>query len=429
MRFAFYTLGCKVNQFETQAMESICLGRGHLIVPFEGEADVYIINTCTVTSEGDRKSRQAAGRARAMNTSAIVAMCGCYCEVSPDEAKRRTGADIVWGNRDHIGFIDTIEGMDHEYSPGRDFEFLPSGGLEGHTRALLKVQDGCDNYCSYCAIPRARGHVRSLSMDRAVSEVKRLAGEGFLEIVVTGIEIASYGRGPGESGSLADLVEAICLAAPGVRIRLGSLHPDIITEDFCRRMAALPNLCRHFHPSLQSGCDRVLGLMNRRYTAGFFSERLGLLRSYMPGCGLTTDLICGFPGETEDDFEQTLRFLENSRFLNVHVFPYSKRPGTRAAAMEGRVPKASARARCGQARELVGAIRRELLSAARGGTFEVLFEGRDLDELSGYSREYIPFFRPFAEEFEHRTAVVKAGGVKDGRVIAIAPGMEEKSGL
>ena len=275
MRFAIYTLGCKVNQYETQALERELLRRGHVLVPFEDRADAYIVNTCTVTAVSDKKSRGAIRRAKKENPAAVVGVCGCYAQTDP-AAVERLGVDLVSGTGDRLAFLDALEALACARQAGpqvlvddvmghRSFERLPAGGLAGRTRAMLKVEDGCVNFCSYCIIPSARGPVRSLPLADAAEEARRLAAEGYREIVLTGIEISSWGRDLAGRPGPIELIEAVCAAAPGLRVRLGSLEPRTITADFCRRAAALPNLCPHFHLSLQSGCDATLRRMNRKY--------------------------------------------------------------------------------------------------------------------------------------------------------------------
>ena len=374
MKIAFYTLGCKANQFETQALERLFAERGHEIVPFDGFADVYVVNTCTVTALSDKKSRNAARRCKKHNPAARLVLCGCYAQVKPQEARALCGADAVIGTPDKSRVVSIVEELApdgvrdlwHEAPPL--FDVLPAGGLSGRTRALLKVQDGCRNFCTYCLIPFARGPERSMPFDTAVSEARRLAEEGYREIVLTGIEISAYGRDlPGRPG-LISLIEALCQAAPGCRIRLGSLEPRTVTEDFARRCALLPNLCPHFHLSLQSGCDRTLRAMNRHYTAGEYKAACGLLRQYLPGCGLTTDLIVGFPGETREDFEESLRFVTECGLGKVHVFPYSRRQGTRAASMPGQLSQAEKAARSQQAIRVCRALEQKDLEARVGQT-------------------------------------------------------------
>ena len=369
MKIAFYTLGCKANQFETQALERLFTEHGHEIVPFDDFADVYVVNTCTVTAMSDRKSRTAARRCKKINPEAKLILCGCYAQVKAEEAKEACGADAVIGTPDKSRIVSIVEELApdgvrdlwHEAPPL--FDLLPAGGLSGRTRALLKIQDGCKNFCTYCLIPFARGPERSMPFDLAVEEAQKLAVEGYREIVLTGIEISAYGRDlPGRPG-LITLIEALCKAAPGCRIRLGSLEPRTVTEDFARRCAALPNLCPHFHLSLQSGCDKTLHNMNRHYTAAEYKTACDLLRQYMPLCGLTTDLIVGFPGETEEDFAESLRFVERCGLGKVHVFPYSRREGTPAAARPDQTPGPVKTDRAARLAEVCDGIRDEILAA------------------------------------------------------------------
>ena len=397
MRVAFYTLGCKVNQYETQAMEGELRRRGHTVVPFDGPADAYVINSCAVTAVSDKKSRQAVRRARKLAPGAVVAVCGCSAQTDPGRL-RAIGVDLLGGSAGRMDFVDRLEevcrtrrrqeALDDPMAR-RQMERLPAGGLEGRTRAMLKVEDGCVNFCTYCVIPYARGPVRSLPLEEAVCEAKRLAGMGYREIVVTGIEISSYGRDlPGRPG-LAALIEGVCAAAPGCRVRLGSLEPRTVTEDFCARLAALPNLCSHFHLSLQSGCDTVLARMGRKYDSELYYESVKLLREYFPDPGLTTDLIVGFPGETEEEFAQSLAFAERCAFAAMHVFPYSVRPGTPAAAME-QVPGPVKEERARRAGELARRLRAARLAARAGQEAQVLFEERREDGLwYGHTPDYL----------------------------------------
>ncbi len=394
MKIAFYTLGCKANQFETQALERLFTEHGHEIVPFDDFADVYVVNTCTVTAMSDRKSRTAARRCKKINPEAKLILCGCYAQVKAEEAKEACGADAVIGTPDKSRIVSIVEELApdgvhdlwHEAPPL--FDLLPAGGLSGRTRALLKIQDGCKNFCTYCLIPFARGPERSMPFDLAVEEAQKLAVEGYREIVLTGIEISAYGRDLPGRPDLITLIEALCKAAPGCRIRLGSLEPRTVTEDFARRCAALPNLCPHFHLSLQSGCDKTLHNMNRHYTAAEYKTACNLLRQYMPLCGLTTDLIVGFPGETEEDFAESLRFVERCGLGKVHVFPYSRRQGTRAATMSGQLSQAVKAARSQQAIAVCTALERRDLEARVGRTYEVLFEQEEDGFFTGHIPEY-----------------------------------------
>lgn len=422
MKIAFYTLGCKANQFETQALERLFAERGHEIVPFDGFADVYVVNTCTVTALSDKKSRNAARRCKKHNPAARLVLCGCYAQVKPQEARALCGADAVIGTPDKSRVVSIVEELApdgvrdlwHEAPPL--FDVLPAGGLSGRTRALLKVQDGCRNFCTYCLIPFARGPERSMPFDTAVSEARRLAEEGYREIVLTGIEISAYGRDlPGRPG-LISLIEALCQAAPGCRIRLGSLEPRTVTEDFARRCAALPNLCPHFHLSLQSGCDRTLRAMNRHYTAGEYKAACGLLRRYLPGCGLTTDLIVGFPGETREDFEESLRFVTECGLGKVHVFPYSRRQGTRAASMPGQLSQAEKAARSQQAIRVCRALEQKDLEARVGQTYDVLFEQQEDGWFTGHIPEYC-LVKARGEDLHNRVLPVKITGFEEETLI------------
>ena len=381
MRIALYTLGCKVNQYETQAMEQELTAQGHELVAFEEPADAYIINTCSVTAVSDKKSRQMIRRAKKMNPHAIVAACGCYAQTHTDEVAA-LGIDLVGGTGQRMEFLRQLLAAAEEKRQRvlvddalrrREFEVLPAGGQMSRTRAMLKVEDGCRNFCSYCIIPFARGPVRSLPVAEAVRQTEQLAAEGYREVVITGIEISSWGQDMAGEQSLIDLLEAVSEAAGDMRLRLGSLEPRTITEDFCRRAARLKNLCPHFHLSLQSGCDETLRRMNRRYDAARYLESVALLRAYFSGVAVTTDLITGFPGETEEEFEKTLAFLRRCAFAQIHVFPYSIRPGTRAAAME-QVPKSVKEARAARAGQVAAELHEKYLRSCVGQIFPVLFE-------------------------------------------------------
>ena len=372
MRYIINTLGCKVNQYETQAMETLLRERGHEPAGEGESAELVIVNSCAVTAESGRKSRQALRRLMEHYPGAASAVCGCWAQVEPDAAEA-LGADVVWG---------------------RIIEDLPAGAFSGHARAYLKLEDGCQNFCTYCIIPYARGRVRSLPPERAAQEAAELAAKGYRELVLTGIEIASYGEDlPGGPG-LADAVEAIAAAAPQLRLRLGSLEPTVVTEDFCRRLAATGRVCAHFHLSLQSGCDATLARMRRKYdTAEFFAvtERL---RRYFPGCGLTADLITGFPGETEADHEAALAFIEKCAFSAMHVFPYSRRPGTPADKMPGQLTAAVKSRRAAEAHALAERMRGEYLASCVGKTLEVLFETEENGLSTGHASNYAEVSAP-----------------------------------
>ena len=397
MKVAIYTLGCKVNQYETQAMEQSLRARGHEVVDFADAADAYVVNTCSVTAVSDQKSRQVLHRARREHPGAVVAVCGCYSQISAEDVAS-LGADVIFGAAQRAQLVAAVEqavasgrgctSIDKPFQR-RDFEQLPAGAVPGRTRAMLKIQDGCVNFCSYCIIPYTRGRLRSLPMEAAVAETKKLHDQGFKEIVLTGIEVASYGLDlPGKPG-LADVICAVAEAAPGMRIRLGSLEPTVITEDFCRRLAETGRLCRHFHLSLQSGCDRTLKAMNRKYdTAGFY-RAVELLRQYFPGCALTCDLITGFPGETEADQQQTLAFIRKCAFADMHIFPYSRRPGTPADAMPGQCENAVKSRRAHEAQQVAEEMHQAFLEANLGQTLPVLFETEADGLWTGHSDSYV----------------------------------------
>ena len=397
MRIALYTLGCKVNQYETQAMEQELTTQGHELVAFEEPADAYIINTCSVTAVSDKKSRQMIRRAKKMNPHAIVAACGCYAQTHTDEVAA-LGIDLVGGTGQRMEFLRQLLAAAEEKRQRvlvddalhrHEFEVLPAGGQMSRTRAMLKVEDGCRNFCSYCITPFARGPVRSLPVAEAVRQTEQLAAEGYREVVLTGIEISSWGQDLSGEQSLVDLLEAVSEAAGDMRLRLGSLEPRTITEDFCRRASRLKNLCPHFHLSLQSGCDETLRRMNRRYDTARYLESVALLRAYFSGVAVTTDLITGFPGETEEEFEKTLAFLRRCAFAQIHVFPYSIRPGTRAAAME-QVPKSVKEARAARAGQVAAELHEKYLRSCVGQIFPVLFEQAGEDGcFVGHAPNYI----------------------------------------
>ena len=420
MNIAIYTLGCKVNQYETAAMERELTARGHTLVPFEGPADACIINTCTVTAVSDKKSRQMIRRARKQSPGAVVAVCGCYPQTHPEDVKG-LDVDLIAGTGDRMKFLDLLEQAAHEKEPvvnldealcRRTFEVLPAGGLSARTRAMLKVEDGCVNFCSYCIIPYARGPVRSLPLDAAVREVRRLREEGYRELVLTGIEISSWGRDlPGKPG-LAGLIEAVCREAGDMRVRLGSLEPRTITEDFCRRTAALPNLCPHFHLSLQSGCDATLARMNRKYDTRRYKESADLLNGAFRRPAITTDLIAGFPGETEEEFAATLDFIRSCGFAEMHIFPYSIRPGTPAAEME-QVPGAVKDARAARAAAVAEEMHQAYLDDCVGQIYDVLYEQPTDGLYQGHAPNYMLTAVP-AGGLHNRILPTRITGVENG---------------
>lgn len=424
MKYIIYTLGCKVNQYETQAIEALLVSRGHKPCA-EGEiADAVIVNTCAVTAEAGRKSRQAIHRLREENPGAVAAVLGCYSQLSPD-AVQKLGADIVYGTADRLKLIDAVEkavatgegekALDKPFER-RVFEELPAGAVSGHTRALLKIQDGCVNFCSYCIIPYTRGRVRSLPMEAAVRQAAELDRQGYRELVITGIEIASYGVDLPERPDLADVVCAIADAAPHMRLRLGSIEPSVITEDFCKKIAACGSVCRHFHLSLQSGCDATLKAMNRKYDTARFYEAMQLLRRYFPDCGMTCDVIVGFPGETEEHQLETLDFLKKAQFSDAHIFPYSRRPGTPADKMDGQIDRATKAKRSKQARAVVAETRRRFLESMIGKTLPVLFETKEGECWQGHSDNYLEV-RSEGEDLRGTVHNVRIDAVPEGILV------------
>ena len=400
MKFAFYTLGCKTNQYETQAMERLLVDLGHSIGHFDEPCDGYIINTCSVTAVADKKNRAMIRRCRRDNPQAVIGVCGCYSQHAP-EAVRELGVDVIGGSGQRLEFVNLLlqavetkqkqESVDSALRR-REFEILPAGGLEERTRAMLKVQDGCVNFCTYCIIPYTRGPIRSAPVEVAVEQAKELAARGYREIVVTGIEIASWGADLPGKPEVTGLIEAVCGAVPGLRVRLGSLEPRIVTEDFCVRLAKLPNLCPQFHLSMQSGCDTVLQRMKRKYDTARYLESVRLLKAFFPGCAVTTDMIVAFPGETEEEFEASLAFIRKCGFADMHIFPYSRRPGTPADKMPGQhgnaTKEARSRAAIAVAEEMSRAYRENLI----GKTLEVLFEEQEGAYFTGHAPNYVKVY-------------------------------------
>lgn len=398
---ALHNLGCKVNAYETEAMQQLLEENGYEIVPFAHGADVYVINTCTVTNIADRKSRQMLHKAKKMNPGAVVVAAGCYVQAAKEEIEKDEAIDIVIGNNRKKDLVRILEehwekGKQEEESVidvnhTAEYEELSIKRTAEHTRAYIKVQDGCNQFCSYCIIPYARGRVRSRQLPDVVSEVRGLAASGYQEVVLTGIHLSSYGIDHG-----TDLLELICAVneIEGIkRIRLGSLEPRIITEEFVSVISGMEKICPHFHLSLQSGCDATLKRMNRRYSTKEYYEKCQLLRKYFENPALTTDVIVGFPGETEEEFGETKKFLEKIMFYETHIFKYSRRKGTKAAVMENQVPDEIKSRRSAQLIELGNKNQRAYEEAYIGKEAEVLFEERFIKDgeeyFSGHTKEYI----------------------------------------
>ncbi len=422
MIFAFYTLGCKTNQYETQAMERLLTDLGHSVVPFEQEADCYVVNTCSVTAVADKKNRAVIRRTKKAHPRALLAVCGCYPQHGAEKL-REMEIDVIGGSGSREEFISLLlktladrthrENVDNALRR-REFEVLPAGGLEERTRAMVKVQDGCVNFCSYCIIPYTRGPIRSAPLELAVQQTKDLARRGYREIVVTGIEIASWGADLPGKPPVTDLIEALCAAVPDVRIRLGSLEPRIVTEEFCTRLKKYPNLCPQFHLSMQSGCDTVLARMKRKYDTARYYESVRLLNEYFPDCAVTTDMIVAFPGETEEEFAQSLAFIRKCGFADMHIFPYSRRPGTPADKMPGQhsndTKEARSRAAIAVAEEMSRAYREKLI----GTSHAVLFEETDGEFYTGHAPNYVKVYA-VGENLHNQIRTVEITGIyKDG---------------
>lgn len=400
---ALHNLGCKVNAYETEAMQEILENAGYEIVPFAEIADIYIINTCTVTNIADRKSRQMLHRARKQNPDAIIVAAGCYAQAQENEKHPiEPCVDIVIGNnrkKDLLQILKqyelqrqkTKEVIDINHT--KEYETLHLTKTGEHTRAYIKVQDGCNQFCSYCIIPLARGRVRSRTTEDVVKEVTALAENGYKEVVLTGIHLSSYGLDLEQGNSLLSLILAVHKIEGIQRIRLGSLEPRIITEEFARTIAALPKICPHFHLSLQSGCDATLKRMNRRYTSEEYYEKCVLLRKYFDHPALTTDVIVGFPGETEEEFAASKAFVNKVDFYETHIFKYSRREGTKAAVMDGQVPEPVKTRRSNEMLEMGIEKQRKYEESFLGKEVEVLIEepvmldGRQVQ--SGHTREYL----------------------------------------
>ena len=422
MKFAFYTLGCKTNQYETQAMERLLTDLGHEIGHFDEACDGYIVNTCSVTAVADKKNRAVIRRCRRDHPQAIIAVCGCYTQHDA-EAVKALGVDVIGGSAKRQEFISMVlsaledrtylEDLDNALRR-REFEVLPAGGLEERTRAMVKVQDGCVNFCSYCIIPYTRGPIRSAPLELAVAQTRELAQRGYREIVVTGIEIASWGADLPGKPPVTDLIEALCAAVPDVRVRLGSLEPRIVTEEFCQRLKKYPNLCPQFHLSMQSGCDTVLQRMKRKYDTARYYESVALLNRHFPGCAVTTDMIVAFPGETEEEYRQSLEFIQKCGFADMHIFPYSRRPGTPADKMPGQhnndTKEARSRGAIAVAEEMSRAYREKLI----GTTHAVLFEEAEGEFFTGHAPNYVKVYATGQELHNEIRSVEITEVYKDG---------------
>ena len=403
-KVALHNLGCKVNAYEVEAMQQLLENAGYETVPFEEGADVYVINTCTVTNIADRKSRQMLHKAKKMNPDAIVVATGCYAQADTEKLKEDIAVDLILGNNQKTQIVEALEEYEKEHAKQvqvieinhtKEYEELSIASTAEHVRAYIKVQDGCNQFCTYCIIPFARGRVRSRKIEEVLREVETLAAKGYKEVVLTGIHLSSYGVDfpKEERESLLSLIQAVSRVEGISRIRLGSLEPRIITEEFLEGIVKTGKVCPHFHLSLQSGCNKTLKNMNRRYSAQEYAEKCELIRRFYPAPALTTDVIVGFPQETDEDFEESYEFVKNIHFYETHIFKYSRRHGTKAASMDGQLTEAAKAQRSDRMLELHEIRAREYEEAMIGKEMELLLEEEiEIDGRPwyvGHSREYV----------------------------------------
>lgn len=427
---ALHNLGCKVNAYETEAMQHLLEEAGYEIVPFTQKADVYVINTCSVTNMADRKSRQMLHKAKKNNPDSIVVAAGCYVQTSEKEVLNDLSVDIVIGNdrkHDLVRLLeeyslDSVNDTVDDINDGKhDFEELFIDQTKEHTRAFIKVQDGCNQFCSYCIIPYARGRVRSRRFENVIAEVERLAANGFKEVVLTGIHLSSYGVDFEEATGLLELIQAVNAVKGIERIRLGSLEPKIVTEHFASELSKLDKICPHFHLSLQSGCDATLKRMNRKYTTKEYERGCELLRKYFVHPAITTDVIVGFPGETEEEFEQTKAYLEHIHFYEMHIFKYSKRKGTRAAVMPDQIDEQVKAARSEKLIALGHDMSKEFRKFYIGKNEEVLFEEKtvigDKEYFVGYTKEYVKVAKKTDENLENQIVSGRISGMLTDEIL------------
>lgn len=427
---ALHNLGCKVNAYETEAMQHLLEEAGYEIVPFTQKADVYVINTCSVTNMADRKSRQMLHKAKKNNPDSIVVATGCYVQTSEKEVLNDLSVDIVIGNdrkHDLVRLLeeyslDSVNDTVDDINDGKhDFEELFIDQTKEHTRAFIKVQDGCNQFCSYCIIPYARGRVRSRRFENVIAEVERLAANGFKEVVLTGIHLSSYGVDFEEAAGLLELIQAVNAVKGIERIRLGSLEPKIVTEHFASELSKLDKICPHFHLSLQSGCDATLKRMNRKYTTKEYERGCELLRKYFVHPAITTDVIVGFPGETEEEFEQTKAYLEHIHFYEMHIFKYSKRKGTRAAVMPDQIDEQVKAARSEKLIALGHDMSKEFRKFYIGKNEEVLFEEKavigDKEYFVGYTKEYVKVAKKTDENLENQIVSGRISGMLTDEIL------------
>ena len=420
-KIAFTTLGCKVNLYDTEAMMELFQEKGYEIADFDDFADIYVINTCTVTNFGDKKSRQIIRRAKRQNPQGIVVATGCYAQVAPKELENIEGINIIIGTKDRSKVVEIIEGYNtyegikncvSDIMGEKEFEPLKISRLTNRTRAYIKIQEGCNRYCSYCIIPYARGPVRSRKPEDVISEVERLAQNGFKEVVLTGIHVASYGIDLGNI-TLADIIERVCAVKGIERVRFSSMEPKAVTDEFVERMARQKKVCHHYHLSLQSGCNKTLKSMNRRYSAEEYYAACQRLRKAFPDAAITTDIIVGFPGESDEDFIQSMEFAKKAKLAKIHVFPYSPKKGTPAAKRGDQVDAEIKNKRSQALIAVSNELNREFLSHYIGSVAEVLFETTDAEGyFEGHTSNYIKVLVKTDENISNKCLNVRLNEIK-----------------
>lgn len=427
---AFLTLGCKVNQYETEAMTEQFKAKGYQIKDFGEVCDIYVINTCTVTGTGDKKSRQTVRRAHTLNPNAVIVVAGCYSQVSPDEVKKIEGVNLVLGTSERAHIADIVE----KYMAGgdtkileqvtdimkqKDYEQMNITQYSGKTRAFVKIEDGCTEFCSYCIIPYARGPVRSRKKESILKEITSLAQNGFKEIVLTGINLAAYGRDLKDI-SLADITELAANVDGIERIRFGSVEPRLLTEEFVQRISKIPQMCNHFHISLQSGCDETLKRMNRKYTTDEYAHCTELIRKYFENPAFTTDIMVGFPGETDEEFEKSLEFMKKIKFAEAHVFAYSRRKGTKADKMPNQIDKKTKEVRSHKMAQVCNELKYNYMNSLVGKEYDVLFERKIQDGIfEGHMTNYVKIHAPSDADISHTIKRVAITGVSNGACTGI----------
>ena len=441
---ATYTLGCKVNQYETNAVEEIFTQNGYILTDFDDKSDIYIINTCTVTSMSDRKSRQVIRRAKKNNKDAVVVVMGCYAQNDPDAIIKIEDVNLVVGTKDKNKIFEEVQKITNHDKVVKvtsimeevEFENLSVTSYTKNTRAFVKIQDGCDRYCSYCIIPYTRGRIRSRIISDIVKEVQSLSDNGYKEVVLTGIHIASYGKDLKKSktefipiinsqkedfvqadASLIDVIEEVSKIKNLYRIRIGSVEPIIISEDFLERISKIDKFCPHFHLSLQSGCDYTLKRMNRRYTTDEYKEAVQKIRQYFDTPAITTDIIAGFPGETDEEFEKTYSYLSDINLYEMHIFPFSRRSGTKAYDMKNQIDNDVKHRRCEKLIALANRNKEEFEKGLIGKTFDVLFEQREEQYYQGYTKNYVKIYVKTQKDLSGKLLDVRINSFENDKLI------------